>query len=237
MLLNPNDVIPLYKQMEDLLIERIKSGEFKRGERLPSVTELADEYGVSVVTARRTINNLSKNGVVTKRQGKGTFVSMPVFHRNFSQVLSFSDACKMNNTKPGAKLLVIEVLKDMKHITKQLEREGENEIVHVSRLRFVNDKPISIETSYFPISFSYLFEEDMNDTSLFEIIREKSGLQVVHSSREFQICRASQNEADLLCISKGMPLLLVDSIAYTSTYRPVFVGKQVISTEDYRFTI
>ena len=60
MLLNPDAVTPLYKQMEDLLMERIASGEFQPGDRFPSVEELANEYGVSVVTVRRAIDNLSR---------------------------------------------------------------------------------------------------------------------------------------------------------------------------------
>ena len=48
---------------------------------------------------------------------------------------------------------------------------------------------------------------------------------------------ANETEAELLQIGVGMPLLLVDSVAYTSDYKPAYVGKQVISTEDYRFTI
>ncbi len=237
MLLNPDAVTPLYKQMEDLLMERIASGEFQPGDRLPSVEELANECGVSVVTVRRAIDNLSQKDVVTKKQGKGTYVNAWVFRRNFSQVLSFTEACRLNNTKPGARVLALEILDSMEDVTEKLERIGENRVIHVQRLRLVDDKPISIETNYFPMSFAYLLEEDLNDTSLFEIIRRRTGIEIAHSRREFQVCRANETEAELLQIGVGMPLLLVDSVAYTSDYKPVYVGKQVISTEDYRFTI
>ena len=158
MLLNPDAVTPLYKQMEDLLMERIASGEFQPGDRLPSVEELANECGVSVVTVRRAIDNLSQKDVVTKKQGKGTYVNAWVFRRNFSQVLSFTEACRLNNTKPGARVLALEILDSMEDVTEKLERIGENRVIHVQRLRLVDDKPISIETNYFPMSFAYLLE-------------------------------------------------------------------------------
>ena len=174
--LNPDAVTPLYKQMEDLLMERIASGEFQPGDRLPSVEELANECGVSVVTVRRAIDNLSQKDVVRKKQGKGTYVNAWVFEGISAEVLSFTEACRLNNTKPGARVLALEILDSMEDVTEKLERIGENRVIHVQRLRLVDDKPISIETNYFPMSFAYLLEEDLNDTSLFEIIRRRTGI-------------------------------------------------------------
>ena len=104
-------------------------------------------------------------------------------------MLSFTEACRLNNTKPGARVLALEILDSMEDVTEKLERIGENRVIHVQRLRLVDDKPISIETNYFPMSFAYLLEEDLNDTSLFEIIRRRTGIEIAHSRREFQVCR------------------------------------------------
>ena len=72
-----HDPTPLYRQVEEGIRQRIESGEFKPGERLPPQYELAQEYQVSMITVRRAINNLVHQGVLFTRPGKGTYVEEP----------------------------------------------------------------------------------------------------------------------------------------------------------------
>src|SRR5262245_7653933 len=66
--------IPLYYQLENLLREKIHSGEFRVGERLPTENDLIKHYGVSRITVRQALAALTQAGVIERRQGRGTFV-------------------------------------------------------------------------------------------------------------------------------------------------------------------
>src|SRR5690554_2839480 len=66
---------PLYEQLKEALCARIRNGEFKPGDRIPSETELADEAGVSRITSKRALEELAQDGWVYRIRGKGTFVS------------------------------------------------------------------------------------------------------------------------------------------------------------------
>jgi GntR family transcriptional regulator len=68
---------PLYSQVRDILLKRVRSGEWAAGETLPNEFELGRQCGVSIGTIRRAIEGLEELGVVVRKQGRGTFVSGP----------------------------------------------------------------------------------------------------------------------------------------------------------------
>lgn len=67
--------LPLHRQLRDLMIARINAGEWSPGTYLPSETRLAEDYGVSVGTLRKALLDLAQEGIVARRQGKGTVVT------------------------------------------------------------------------------------------------------------------------------------------------------------------
>ena len=73
--LDTNNAVPLYEQLRVALRERLDSGVLDPGERLPSEAELCRKYGVSRITVRRAVDELVEEGILERRQGKGTFVA------------------------------------------------------------------------------------------------------------------------------------------------------------------
>ena len=71
---NTSDM-PLYKQIEDQIIDAILKGDLSEGETLPSIRSLANDLKVSVLTIRRVYDDLEKDGVVNRQVGIGTIVS------------------------------------------------------------------------------------------------------------------------------------------------------------------
>lgn len=66
--------IPLYKQIEESFIQQIEHGQLKKGDRIPSETEIVSQFHVSQITAKNAPNNLAEKGYVKRIRGKGTFV-------------------------------------------------------------------------------------------------------------------------------------------------------------------
>ena len=73
-MLDKNSLIPLYVQLENLLLEMIESGELKVGDIIPSENELSKNYSISRMTAKKAIDNLTVKGFLERVKGKGTFV-------------------------------------------------------------------------------------------------------------------------------------------------------------------
>ena len=95
---------PLFEQIKEDISEKIKSGEYIAGHKIPTELELIAEYDVSRITIRRAIEELCKEGILIKKQGKGTFVQEKRIFRKIEHTVSFSDSCRAGNMTPSAKV-------------------------------------------------------------------------------------------------------------------------------------
>ena len=104
--LNPNSIVPLYAQIIDQLHRDIDAGLYSQTGRLPTEGELSEQYNVSRITIRRAVDELVRQGLVQKKQGKGTFLCAPKFIRGFgSGPMSFTEMCTANGLTARAKIL------------------------------------------------------------------------------------------------------------------------------------
>ena len=92
-----NSVIPLYEQVANALRGDIQGGAFDATKRLPTEEELAEKYGISRITVRRAVGDLVEEGLVEKKQGKGTFIRAPKMHKDMNRSgMSFTELCAVN---------------------------------------------------------------------------------------------------------------------------------------------
>jgi GntR family transcriptional regulator len=235
--LNGNAIKPLYEQLKDHLEAAILNGKIKPNEQLLPEVKMAEKYCVSVITIRKALNDLARKGLIEKRQGKGTFVSSKKYQRDLNQVISFSEACKIAGTRPGTKLITstIEIPSDA--VLKELHLDSGTKTVYIARLRFMDDVPMQIERTYFPLTFSFLLDEDLEHKSLFKLIQDRSNRTVARSKRVIEIWRASSQEAQQLEVGRNSPLLCVQGTAYDQDDEIVYVGLQLINGERYKLYI
>ena len=142
---------PLYEQLQSELRDRIERGVYRPGDLFPSEAELMAEHSVSRITVRRAIAELQREGLVTTRQGAGTYVSDP--SRAGAQcLLSFTSVVLREGRKPGARLLSMAVERGPADIVAQLRLSPETEVVHIKRLRTVDGEPVFLSDAYVPAS-------------------------------------------------------------------------------------
>lgn len=75
LLLSASDPRPMYQQIADQITARVMAGDWRPGQSLPSIRELAATSGVSVITVKRAYEDLERSGVITTRHGKGSVVA------------------------------------------------------------------------------------------------------------------------------------------------------------------
>ena len=85
---------PLYQQLMTRLKNDILAGVYPSGARIPSEQLLCETYGVSRVTVRKAMLDLVQEGLLVRKQGKGTFVADERIQRDLLQITSFSAACR-----------------------------------------------------------------------------------------------------------------------------------------------
>lgn len=232
-MLRQHSSIPLYEQLAARLKAEILSGSRPSGERLPPEKTLADACGVSLITVRQAMAKLAEEGLVIRKQGKGTFVRAPKYTRDYTRIMSFSESCAANGHKAGAQPLRREWIDPDDRVADRLLISPLERCIFVERLRTVDGAPMAIESNTFPASFAFLLEADLTG-SLFDLLRH-SGTVIADSRKTIEITRGTAAQEKLLGVPRGTPLLLVQSVALDASGLPVYLGTQRIHGE--RFTL
>lgn len=207
---------PLYQQLESKLRQEIESGKRPVGSRIPTENELSQTYNVSRVTVRKALAGLSELGYLERKSGKGTFVAEKKFQRGIAGVTSFTDLCKLTGVTPGAKTIKIALEDPTPKEAEQMNLTPDEKMLVVERVRYADGKAVLLECNKFPESFAFLFSENLNDSSLYEILKTRHNIAFSNSTKTIDITFASSREAKLLSIAKGYPLLRINSVLHSA---------------------
>ena len=234
-----NSVVPLYAQLVEQLRRDIAGGVFAQNGRIPTEAELSTNYGVSRITVRRAIDELVAQGLVEKKQGKGTFVCAPKFSRRLDNgPLSFSEMCEANGLQPGAVLIEKGIVVPKSNSIREMLKlkEGES-AVYISRLRTGNGKPLAFEESYYPMEFSDLLSIDLEKESVYRYLREVRGVNLNSSTIRLNLTKADAKMAKLLNVNRNAALLEIRGCVVRTDGRPVHTSYQCGYGEKFEFII
>ena len=192
--------LPLYQQLVELLKEEIHVGRYKQGQKLPTELELCKLYHVSRNTVRSALQQLEKENLLLRQQGKGTFVSKKKYNHHIVPARSFTDMCREIGCKPDAKVIK-SVIKDPSEADVVfLDLRPEAKIIAIERIRYTDGVPVELEISHFPESFSFLLDEDLNHCSMLELLREKYGIWFTKSRISLEVTFASYEMSHYLSV-------------------------------------
>lgn len=235
--LNKTDALPLYKQLTDLLRRDIQDGKFKRGQKIPTELALSKMYNVSRITVRNALEELAKENLLIRKQGKGTFVNSEKLSRGIKGTQSFTEMCREIGCTPGAKVIkcIIDDAND-KDI-EVLDLEPNSKIIVIERIRYADQVPVALEVSRFPERFSFLLDEDLNDTSMFSILEDKYDITFMNSRKTIELVFATYEMSRYLNISKGYPLLSITGVSSDKEGVPSHRSMQFIVADKIKFTV
>lgn len=233
--LDRNSVVPLYYQIQQRLLEQIQSGEMAVGQPLPAAQELAATLGVSLMTARQAIKSLCDLGVLYSKQGKGTFISGMKLEKDFRQVLSFTEEMKARGSRPGSRVLSFEIRTGGREVLKALHLRPGERIIELRRVRQANALPMGIECSSLPLRLCPdLLETFDPRTSLYRILAERYGIEMVVADEVAEVGLAGREEARLLRISEKSPVFTFTRTSYVQNGQPVEYVKATYRGDRYK---
>ncbi len=234
--LDRNSTTSLFAQVEANIRSSIEEGIYKPGEKLPTEIELIKTYDVSRITIRRAIENLTQDGILEKKQGKGTFVKEKKISRKISHTISFSEACAQSGLTPTSVIISREVLNVSSLNLEEKEIFQDEKVLYTKRIRMANDQPVIFENNFFPYSrFSFLMKEPLND-SLYNLLNDKYSIHIGTPKNSYiDITTANYEQAKYLNITSGEPLFLLSTEIYDTDEKLIHLGKQFIVGSKYRF--
>lgn len=210
--------IPAYHQIVSDMLERINRNEWKLGERLPSESVLAGEYNVSRVTIRQSLAELQHRGIVTKYQGKGTYLAGNP--KPFLEDLNLPSIHRTRDPKEKNVNNVLELRldEDPPQYVREIftEDSSKEPLVYVCRTFSKKGHIIGLSYAWFPVRYvPGLVNEGLMNTSISQTLRDRYHYQITRVDNVLDAIKANAQVASLLSVPYDAALLRIQSSHYT----------------------
>jgi GntR family transcriptional regulator len=228
--------LPRYYQLKEIIRERIRTGEWQPGSLIPSERELCERYGISRMTARQSITELVNEGLLYREQGRGTFVGRPKIAQQLLRLTGFTEDMRVREQRPGARVLAAEMWPVDEPTAERLRLKSGQPIFRVRRLRLADAVPLAIETSCVSfIGCERLLDDDLEAESLYHLLETKYDVPPLEAEQELEAGLAGDEEAKLLKVAVGSPVLHTRRITFTRRSHPVEYATSIYRGDRYRF--
>jgi GntR family transcriptional regulator len=208
-MLNDQAPIPLYHQLGDILLAKIRSGEYPAGTRIPPELKLAAAYRIGRPTVRQAIDMLAQKGLLARKRGSGTYV----LHRREEIDLFSLDGTTASFHKKGLATTtrMIEAAR-LERISGNPENPFDGKDAYFfSRLIQVEQTPVLIEDLYLhPTLFSGIDRIDLMNGSLSEIADERYYMRPESARQSFRIGYLGRERSAVLSVDPHTPVLIVN---------------------------
>jgi len=237
--IDPGNIIPKYYQLANILRQKIEDGNWQQHECIPSERLLEEQYNLSRPTIRQAIELLVRQGYLYRVHGKGTFVSPPKLQKGLLELTSFSEDMRNRGLKPGQIFLDFGMVDPSPKVIRQLELPKGSRVLRIKRIRTGNGSPIGIQDSYLALEPGQEItrEEVERRGSIYDILQEKFGIYPAEADETLEVTLASADEAHLLQIPEGSPLLLNERTLWSQNRKAVEFVKILYRGDRYKYTV
>jgi GntR family transcriptional regulator len=233
--------LPLYREVKEKLIQALAAGEWTTGDKLPVEGALAKRFRVGIATVRAAVGELEAAGILTRRQGKGTFVSE---HTNQSRLYRFFNLVRLD----GARRLTTRATVSLK---RGRPDERETDLLHLSRYRnrdvwrlrstfALDGRCVGVNDSVLPVGlFPRLTRAGVGNPgmTLYALYQSNYNINVVAVAADLHAERAPRDIAALLGVKAGHPLLKIARRAHTYGEVPAELRTSWVNTAECRFHV
>ena len=228
---------PLYRQIQDLIVQALADREWQPGEMIPSEMELAARFEVSQGTVRRAIDELAAEHLLVRRQGKGTFVATHADPRAFFRFLRLIPD---DGTVPRSRSepLDCQTLRAGQEVARALSINHGDPVLQLRRILRFDGKPVVVDEIYLPADlFPDLTLDQLraSDRSLYTLFESLFGVRMVRAEEKIRAVAADPAAAELFGIAPGTPLLSVERTAYTYGNRPAEWRRGLYATLNHHY--
>lgn len=209
--------LPLYKQIENELQEKIEAGIYQEGDLIPKEIDLAESYQVSRPTIRQAIQGLVDKGLLEKRKRRGTIVTANKIEQEFTHVIeSYDVEMGKKGLTPTTQVLALKTEEAYDDVADYLNLAEGEAVYKLVRLRFVNDVPIVFVTTYIPVKlFPDLLEQNFVRGKLYDYFGH-AGHGIQRVSRKLEVIKADETISDLLDISEDDPIFYFHTTGFNA---------------------
>ena len=233
--LDKDSPIPLYYQLYLRLQSDMQAGIVRPGDLLGTEKDIQERYSVSRATVRKALDELERNGRLVRITGRGTFVAEPPLRMQGPHLLSFTEEMYERGLNPGSRLLAFEREPGPPEATDALRLDRGGDLLHVYRLRTGDETPVLLVHHYLPPTVR-LEPEDL-EGSLYAVLERKLGIRLQEAYHTVRAGLPSVNEADLLGIDVGEPVVRFERTTMSTDERPVVYEQGTARSDMYEYSV
>jgi GntR family transcriptional regulator, N-acetylglucosamine utilization regulator len=234
---DPHSPIPLYHQIHLDLKNLIQSGKIPTDAILPPELQLCRAYKVGRHTMRMAISGLVDDGLVERFPGRGTFVNNQSQRLNFYLDRSFSQQIREMGYLPHSQVLRTDLGQVDESSPRALQKMAGAACLRLERLRFGDTIPISIQfTTVLTENCSGIERHDFSQESLYEVLAREYHLSIVQIQHVVRAVAANPQQAELLDIAIGVPLLFVGTTAFLENRQTIECSESFYRADLYEYS-
>jgi GntR family transcriptional regulator len=230
---------PLYRQVEQALRAEIAE-RWQPGEAIPTEAELERRFGVSRITIRRAVHELVQAGLLSRRQGSGTFVARAKVTEELGVLHSWPDEMRIQGLEP--RTVDCEMLQIVPPAwvvqALRLDADAREHVLRVQRLQYNGDEPLCLMIDHLRVRFvPSLPREDVMARGLYETLEKRHGLTLAWAEDTVTARTATVFETALLGITNGDPVLQVTRTVYLADDEPLDAAIVVSRADRYAYHV
>jgi GntR family transcriptional regulator len=218
-----DDRLPRYQRLRDELAAQIAEHRWRPGEAIPTEQELARTYDVAIGTVRKAVDVLVADGLLERFQGRGTFVRRASFDGSLFRFFRFQSK-RGERRIPASRILIREVTSAPSAVAATLQIEPHAEVIHMSRLRLIDDMPMLAEEIWLPYerfaAFATLELDEIGDL-LYPVYETHCNQVIASASETLTVETIDPMHARMLRVEPGTPVVVIERLAYGYDRRPL----------------
>jgi GntR family transcriptional regulator len=229
--------VPLHHQIKIAVLEGVEQGWLPPGVQLPRERELAESLGVSLAPVRQAMADLTKEGYVERTRGKGTFIRDRKLVEKIQILGSFHESVRRQGLTSTVKVLSSDLAEPPQAVAAALALRGQ-EAWCLRRLASTDGDPLALLTAWLPPRYARgVSDQDLGTGSLYEALAQVHGVEMTSADNVVEVDRAGLEQAELLGLVPGSPVLRVIGVTRNQRGRPVEYSDVLYRPERFRFAI
>ncbi len=232
--------VPLWSQIADHLRDAVRSGEARPGDKLPSEAEINTLYGVSRTTARSALDQLEREGLITRRAGKGSIVLPPRVDQPLKTFAGFADEMRARGLTPSYDTRAVTARPATSDAAAALRVRAGLSVTVVERLLYADGFPMATSQSW--LSPDVLrgrapTVEEMNAGSLYAWVEARCGVRIAGGEEHVHAANSDEVTARSLDVPTGTATLVAHRLARSASGDPVEFVVLHYRADRYRFGV
>lgn len=225
---------PLYRQVKDMLIQRVAVGEWQPQVAIPSEFQLAAEIGVSQGTVRKALDEMAAENILVRRQGRGTFVAS---HDEARILFQFFKLAPDTGERVFPDSTVLDAAEDVagEGVSEALQIELGTPIIRIRRLRSLLGRPVILEKITLAEAMFPGLARRTLPNNLYGLYAAEFGVKIARAREQLKAVALTAKKAKRLGVPAGSPALSIDRIGYGLDQRPVEWRVSVCLTDEVHY--